>query len=94
MRCDQADSCFDGGSDEAGCPSPRNVTNHGCEDDVCCAIVACCDQYVLFDFDFSCFVVVMTTLYVHHYSNALTRFRVIVGASLHVIYIVVLHELR
>ncbi|KAA3680442.1 uncharacterized protein DEA37_0013730 [Paragonimus westermani] len=26
MRCDQADGCFDGGSDEVGCPPPRNYT--------------------------------------------------------------------
>lgn len=26
MRCDQADGCFDGGSDEIGCPPPRNYT--------------------------------------------------------------------
>lgn len=43
MRCDQADSCFDGGSDEAGCPSPRNVTSHGCEENdvvVCVCVYA------------------------------------------------------
>ncbi|THD23912.1 hypothetical protein D915_005092 [Fasciola hepatica] len=26
MRCDQADGCFDGGTDEIGCPAPRNYT--------------------------------------------------------------------
>ncbi|VDQ08356.1 unnamed protein product [Trichobilharzia regenti] len=26
MRCDQADGCFDGGTDEIGCPPVRNYT--------------------------------------------------------------------
>ncbi|VDP61340.1 unnamed protein product [Schistosoma curassoni] len=26
MRCDQADDCFDGGTDEIGCPPVRNYT--------------------------------------------------------------------